>query len=95
MAEIKIYDAGDRIKMYATFTPTDPATVQFVLYNGNVEHSAYVATYEYGVDAEVTRLSEGAYVLEYEIPTAGYWRYKVIGTGIVMAVETWFFIARS
>jgi len=91
MAEINIYDAGDRIKMYATFTPTDPAVVKFELYIKTV----YVATYQFGVDPEVTRLSEGAYVLEYEIPTAGYWRYKVIGTGAVMAVETWFFIARS
>ena len=95
MAEINIYDAGDRIKLYATFTPGDPDVVKFELYNGNVEHSAYVATYEYGLDTEVTRLSEGVYVLIYEIPTAGYWRYKVIGTGAIMGVETWFFIARS
>ena len=94
MAEINIYDAGDRIKMYATFTPTDPAVVKFELYTGTT-HVVYVATYQFGVDPEVTRLSEGVYVLEYEIPTAGYWRYKVIGTGAVMAVETWFFIARS
>ena len=91
MTDINIYDAGDRIKMYATFTPTDPVTIKFELYMKTV----YVATYQFGVDAEVTRLSEGVYVLEYEIPTAGYWRYKVIGTGAVMAVETWFFIARS
>ena len=95
MAEINLYDAGDRIQMSATFADGDPDVVQFVLYNGNVEHSAYVATYQYGVDAEVTRLAAGVYVLEYEIPVAGYWRYKVIGTGAIMGVETWFFIARS
>jgi len=91
MSEIQIYDNGDRLKIYATFTPSDPVAVQFEMWRDGV----YAFTYEYGVDAEVTRLSEGAYVLEFDIPSAGYWRYKVIGTGTVQAVETWFFIARS
>ena len=91
MAEIKIYDAGDRIKMYARFSPTDPAIIQFLLSN----NSADVVTYQYGLDAEVTRIFEGYYCLEYDIPSAGYWSYKVVGTGPVAAVETWFFIARS
>ena len=91
MSEINIYDIGDRLNIFATFTPSDPAAVKFEMWRDGV----YAFTYQYGVDAEVTRLSEGAYCLEFDIPSDGYWRYKVIGTGTVAAVETWFFIARS
>lgn len=90
MSVINIYDEGDRIKMLAQFTPSDPAVVQFELYNG----TAYVATYQFGIDPEVTRTATGRYCLEIVIPSPGYWRYKVIGTGATQAVETWFFIAR-
>ena len=88
---IEIYDAGDVINITAQFTVGDPTVVKFELYNNDV----FVKTYQYGVDAEVTRLATGSYKFQYLIPTAGYWRYKVIGDGTIDAVETWFFIARS
>ena len=91
MTEIQIYDNGDVINIYATFTPTDPTLVQFELYRNDV----LVKAYQWGVDPEVTRISEGYYQFQYAIPSAGKWRYKVIGTGTVQASETWFFISRS
>ena len=89
MASIQIYDVGDRIKITAVFTPTDPTVIKFDLYNNNV----FVVTHEFGVSPDIVRNSEGSYTLTYIIPTRGRWTYRVTGTGVVQATEIWFFIA--
>ena len=89
MAEIKLYEVGDRIKITAVFTPTDPTVIKFDMYNNSI----FVVTHEFGVSPDIVRDSEGVYTMTYIIPTRGRWSYKITGTGAVQATGIWFFIA--
>lgn len=89
----EIYDVGDKIRMSAVFTAAgalmDPTDVYFRLYIKKV----FIVEHEFGISPALIRDSVGRYHMDFIIPTRGYWSYKAIGTGAVVAVETSFFIA--
>ncbi len=68
---------------FSTFVPTDPTTVTFYLRDPN----GTIATYVFGVDAELTNPSVGVYILTpVGINLGGVWTYRAAGTGTVTAV---------
>lgn len=82
---INTYDQGDTVPCIGTFTlegsPVDPDDVTFHLRGPNLSLS-----YEYGVDAELVKVSAGVYRVDFPIPTsgitvAGRWSYRFEGTG--------------
>lgn len=81
------YPFGTQIDITATFTdngtPADPTSVYFDVQ----EPDGVITTYEYGVDAEVTKSSTGVYVFSHVPDQEDVHFYRARGTGVV-AVST-------
>lgn len=76
------YQFGNAVTLDATFlvgsTPVDPDTVIFQVRAPD----GTVATYTYGIDANVTKLSTGVYECALGVPAeAGQYHYEAVGTG--------------
>jgi phage gp36-like protein len=84
-----IYSKNTKLTLRATFrlkaddTPADPSTITLAL----TDPLGVVYEYEYGVDAQPTRVSEGVYefALETHDLLAGQWYYEWNGTGAAIA----------
>jgi len=82
-------DLGDQVRITATFIDVDdgaaltPGGVHFVIRDPAGED----ATYEYGVDEEVTLVSTGVYRVVLDCDTAGRYRVRVYSTGTGKAAE--------
>ncbi len=94
----KIY-VNTVLRLTVSFTDEDgvavnPTTVTFKLMSPCCCGST---SYEYGVDANITRPSTGNYIAEIQPDEAGVWswRWETTGTGTTVANEGTFNVQRS
>lgn len=77
---------GNMVGFTATFTnrdgqPVNPSTVAFELRGPD----GVVLRFVYGEDADVIKIDEGVYRLDYAPTSPGSWAYRVEATGTGMA----------
>jgi len=80
--DVNRYSVGAGIRVDAAFhdrdgAAVDPATVVFKVLDSTGSEVEYV----YGDDEEVVKESTGNYYLVFVVDRAGYWHYRVEGTG--------------
>lgn len=93
---VKAFDKGDLVKFTANFSTdadvaADPTGVVFKFKRPDKT----VTVWTYGVDAQITRDTVGAYHAEVAIDQPGDWTYRWEGTGALQAAEEMTFIARA
>lgn len=94
------HDQGDLVRCTGTFydeddAVADPSDVTFYLKGPNTD-----VTYEYGTDAELVRLSEGVYYVDFSVPVtgreaAGTYTYRFEGTGSNQAADEGTFVVSN
>lgn len=82
------YHNGDEVRFKGTFTDADgavqdPSTVYFQILNP----SETTTSYQYTVDVEVKRESEGIYYIDLPLTTEGWWYYRWYSTGSGRAAD--------
>lgn len=89
------YDAGDLVRLRATFvstdlvTPADPSTMIFRV----LSPLTGIACYAYGTGS-ITRAGVGAYYKDITPNAEGEWAYNALATGGVQAVEETTFLVK-
>lgn len=90
------YDIGDEILLSATFRDadtlalTDPENVFIKVQKPDTTSEIF----QYNVDPELGRLSQGAYTLFYLPDQSGTWRYRWYTTGTLKVAEEGVFYVR-
>jgi hypothetical protein len=97
---ITVYDAGDLARLECTITDeetdetVDPSAIKFVMRTPDDE--AALIEYEYGVDDELKRKSEGIFYVDFLCEDPGYYNYRFEATGdVTTAQEDCFKVAKS
>ena len=87
------YDKGALVRISVTFTVsavnTDPTTIALKVQ----DPSGNEATYTYAL-GQVTKTAIGKYQYDLDIDEMGYWYYRWIGTGAVVAASEEHFLIR-
>ena len=83
-----VYDVGDRVRLLATFknaagVATDPTTITVK----TKTPAGVVATFVFGIDAQVVKDSTGNYHFDFDLTASGHWYYRWAATGAVFAAE--------
>lgn len=77
-------NVGDQVRITGTVTLLiDPGTVK----GWTRSPAGVVATYTYGVDDKVQRLSQGVYTLTFDVDAAGTWYAGIYSTGMGKAAS--------
>jgi hypothetical protein len=97
LAPGKIY-IGTQLRLEGCFEDSsgslvDPDTIKFLTYSP----SGAKATYTFGTDSEVAKVSTGIFAADIEPDEAGRWHYrwKTTGTGTTIAFEGSFLVQES
>lgn len=96
---VNTYDVGDEVRITTADDPftniegvkIDPDAVFVKVKDPNGD----VTTYEYGVDAEVIRISAGVYHMSVNASLAGDWWYRFYSTGAGQAAAERKFTVRK
>lgn len=93
MSAINSYQAGNQLKVAASFaqgvTAIDPTVVMFKFH----APGGAVTTYTYGTDAQLIRDGVGLYHIVLTLATSGTWAYQFLSTGTGQAAyQTEFFV---
>lgn len=83
---MNVYQVGDLVHIYATFTNsagvvTDPTTVTLLV---KLRYIGPTMTYTYA-GTTVTKASTGVYYVDFTPTAEGIWDYRWVGTGTVQA----------
>jgi len=91
------YDIGNQVICQAAFTYADTGVVidPTNVYFQFKTPARVITSYQYSVDPEVARLSEGVYTATVNVTQAGDWFYRWYSTGIGMAAGENRFNAKS
>lgn len=92
------YEKGDLVYVQGTFTDplnSDAAVDPTAVYVTFKDPSGNVTTYQYGVDAELTKASTGVYRANIDADEAGMWYYRWYSTGTGQASEPGHFKVRE
>lgn len=86
------YNIGTAVRMTGTFsvssTNTDPTTVALEVTDPSGNQDTYSTT-------DLTNSAVGVYSKEITPDEAGYWRYRFVGTGTVIAANSFKFYVVS
>ena len=84
------YDVGDLVKVIGTFTDPDAGDALIdptAVFLSVKDPSGNLTTFEYDVDDDITRESEGVYSAEIDCDEAGTFYYRWFSTGLGKAAE--------
>lgn len=84
------YDIGDVVRLAGAWTDPldgDAAIDPTEVYCTVRDPSGNLTTYEYGVDAGLTKASEGNYYLDLDADESGIWHYRFHSAGNGKAAE--------
>lgn len=71
----------NQMSFYKNDVLTDPSAVVYKIY----KDGTLVATYNYGVNAELVKASTGVYYVDWTTVAAGFYQWVMAGTGTVIA----------